>query len=66
MNKDNERVHTSVYIDRDLYAKLRHALIRENMTFADWIENQAQRYVYVTLQNVTIDGPAVSGRTSTP
>jgi hypothetical protein len=59
-----DRVQTTVRLDRKLYALLRAALVIDELTFTEWMEIQAHRYVSVTMRDVTVDGPAVGGHTS--
>ena len=61
-----DRVQTTVRLDRKLYALLKAALVIDELTLTEWLEIQAHRYVSVTMKDITVDGPAVSGRTSTP
>ena len=65
-NNGDDRVQTTVRLDRKLYALLRASLVIDELTFTEWLEIQAHRYVSVTMKDITVDGPAVSGRTSTP
>jgi predicted CopG family antitoxin len=41
---------TTVYVDEEVYQRLRVALVMDDLSFSEWVEENARRYVQARLR----------------